>query len=302
MTLSYAWRLLCLSAAVFFLVNLLLGTAVALAVPAAIRIAERAEPRRAARWLLLLRLLPPALAAIMVAAVCVPSYLWLEPDGGAEHVGAACLAAAGLGLAVCLFAGARVWRAVVQSRRFVHAQASCLAMAGILRPRLIVSPAVRDALTVEQFEAALDHERAHWASRDNLKRLLLLLAPGLLPFCGGFDRLDRNWARFTEWAADDRAVAGSLARSLSLASALVCVARLQARPVALPLATSFLGETPDFAARVSRLLNPAPLGESPSRKGVPTSAAAVFSFALAAVLVHPATLTAAHRLLERLME
>jgi Zn-dependent protease with chaperone function len=302
MTLSYVWRLVCLSAAVFFLVNLLMGACVALAVPAAIRRAERTLPRRAALLLLVLRMLPAVLAAVTVLAVCVPSYLWLEPAGGAERVGAACLSAAALGLAVCLFAGARLCRAAVRSRRFVRAQSPCLAMAGILRPRLIVSPAVRHTLTAEQFEAALDHERAHWVSRDNLKRLLLLLAPGLLPFCPGFRRLDRAWTRFTEWAADDSAVAGSPARSLSLASALVRVARLQVRPVALPLATSFLGETPDFAARVARLLNPAPRPESPPRKGALISAAAACTLAFAAFLFHPATLTAAHRLLERLME
>jgi len=319
--LSYQWRLLCLSAAVFFLVNLALGAAVALASPLALRLAGRANPRRAARCLLALRLLPAALAAWIVLAVCVPSYLWLEPGLGVEYVGAACLAAAGMGAAIWSLAAARVWGAAVRSRRclrdatrhcgyegtvrlwVVDGPAPSLALVGLVRPRLIVSRAVLGALAPEQLAAAFDHERAHWSSRDNLKRLLLLLAPGLLPFCGGFGRLERAWARFTEWAADDSAVAGHPRRSLSLAAALVRVARLQAHPPALPLATSLLGEPRDLAVRVARLLRPAPASELAQPRG--TLARAGVSLALAAcaaAMLHPATLSAAHRLLERLME
>jgi Zn-dependent protease with chaperone function len=171
-------------------------------------------------------------------------------------------------------------------------------MSGILRPRLIVSPEVRRALTPEQLEAALDHERAHWVSRDNLKRLLMLLSPGLLPFYSGFTRLERAWGRFTEWAADDAAVAGSAARSVSLAAALVSVARLQTSSPP-PLATSLLGDSPDLAARVHRLLHRAPRRET---KPGSTTALGITSVALALVLLNPSTLYLAHRLLERLME
>ncbi len=302
MTLSYAWRLLCLSGAVFFLIHFAVGAAVALGAPAAICLAERFPPRRAAGFLLGLRLLPAVLAAAVVAAVCVPSYLWLEPNAGVEHVGAACLAAAALGSAAWLFAGARAWRAALRSHRLLRDRQPCLALAGILRPRLIVSPTVRAVLTPEQFETALAHERAHWVSRDNLKRLLLLLAPGLLPFCPGFGRIERAWGRFTEWAADDSAAAGSTRRSLSLAAALVRVARLQTRPVALPLATSLLGEGPDLAARVARLLHPAPRRIAAERSRMPLGLAAALALAFGAILFHPATLSAAHQLLERLME
>lgn len=303
MTLSYPGRLLCLSAAVFFLLNLALSAVVALVSPLAIRLAERCRPRRAAPFLLALRLLPGLMAAIVVLAVCVPSYLWLEPGVGAESVGAPCLGAALMGAAVWMVALARVREAVVRSSHFARSKAVHVALAGILRPRLILSPVVADALTPEELAAVLAHERAHWHSRDNLKRLLLLLAPAPLPFDAGFERLERAWARTAEWAADDDAVAGNQRRSLSLAAALVRVARLQTQP-APPLAASLLGEPRDFAARVARLLLQSPAPQLPERRipvvrgGMFVALAAVF----AAVVLHPATLFTAHQLLERLME
>src|SRR4029077_12109018 len=96
----------------------------------------------------------------------------------------------------------------------------------------------------------------HRISRDNLKRLLLMLAPGLIPFVNPWQRLERSWARFTEWAADDMAVVGHPGRSLALASALVRVARAGPYPYPPPLVASLVGSGADLAARVNRLLDP----------------------------------------------
>lgn len=303
MILAYGWRLACLSAAVFFLINLAMGAAVMLSSSATMRIAEKCSPRRAASFLLWLRFVPGLFAALLVLAVCVPSYLWLEPGGGTEFVSRWCLAAAALSLGVFASAAVRTIQAAVRSHRFVRKEPhSCLALAGIFHPRLIVSRDVIDALTPEQLEAALAHERAHWTSRDNLKRLLLLLAPGLLPFYPGFRRMERAWGRFTEWAADDRAAAGSVSRSLSLASALVQVARLQTSRVELSLTTSLMGESPDLATRVARLLRPARQPQPARRSLWPVATAIAMAVAFATLLLQPATLTAAHGLLEYLMD
>jgi Zn-dependent protease with chaperone function len=106
--------------------------------------------------------------------------------------------------------------------------APLLALAGIVRPRLVISRGVLRALSAEELAAALRHERAHWTARDNLKRLCILLTPGILPFAGSSRTLERGWRKFAEWAADDRAVAGSARRSCALAAALVRVARMTA--------------------------------------------------------------------------
>jgi hypothetical protein len=102
---------LCISLATFFLVHLALGMGVSLiAVPAA-RLGERIRPHLAARAMLMLRLLPAAGAAFTVVAVCLPSYLWLEPEAPTERVGFGCLATALLGTAMWAVSIARGVRA-----------------------------------------------------------------------------------------------------------------------------------------------------------------------------------------------
>jgi predicted transcriptional regulator len=81
----------------FFLVHLALGHDGFADCPAGGPPGERIRPHLAARCLLVLRLLPAAGAAFIVVAVCVPSYLWLEPEAPTERVGFGCLAVALLG-------------------------------------------------------------------------------------------------------------------------------------------------------------------------------------------------------------
>lgn len=322
MTASYLLRLACISLASFFLIHLAVALAVSLIAPGAIEAAGRLRPIRAARVLLALRLLPAAAAAVVVAVLCVPSYLWLEPRAASEDVGVRCLAAALLCLVCSALALARAWRAasrslgyirycrIVGRRMCVGAEASpawvvegpapFLVLAGIVRPRLVISSNVVAALPPEQLAVALRHEHAHRISRDNLKRLLVLLTPDVLPFWRGFGALDRAWARFTEWAADDRAVAGDSGRSLSLAAALVRVARMGACPQTPPLVTSLLADNEELAARVDRLLRDAPrLVDERPRPALALAGTAAFGCLVSATL-QPATLQLVHGLLEQL--
>jgi Zn-dependent protease with chaperone function len=318
MTLAYLPRLFCVSMAAFFLVHSALGLAVALLSPGAVRAAQRMSSRSAARLLLTLRLLPAGFGLFAVAAFCIPSYCRLEPDAGAESVSFGFLAAALLGLAIWIVSLTRACSAAGRSLRYVRqcagrntrlagprceiwlveAPVPVLALARILRPRLLISKNVVNALSEDELGAVLDHERAHRASYDNAKRLALLLAPGLLPFYSGFGALDRNWARFAEWAADDRAVAGNPLRSVSLAAALVRVARLG---LATPALMSSFADRRDLPARVDRLLRTAPRREPRAPRVAPLVAGAALAAALLAAALQPAATAPVYMLLERLV-
>lgn len=323
MTLPYLLRFLCLCLASFFLLHLALGLAVTLLAPAALRWTERLRPRQAAQFLLGLRLFPAIFSLLMVAGLCAPSYLLLEPAATREEVGLGCLAAALLCATSLAISAVRCVRAARRSLGYVRycqmvgrqthlagqntpvwvveGSAPFLVLAGIANPRLIISRPVVNALPALQLAAALRHEEAHRLFRDNFKRLLLLLAPDMLPLWRGFGKLERVWNRLAEWAADDYAVAGDPNRSLSLASALVRVARMGACPQTAPLVTSLLADNQDLAKRVERLLREVPAENPEERKPWYELLASVLAAGFAiGLLVQPATLSKVHALLEHL--
>jgi Zn-dependent protease with chaperone function len=315
-----------LSLACFFLVHAALAMVMNWLAPRLLAMAKRTTPSSAARFLMGARLFPSVAAALVVAGICVPSYLWLEPEWTVEQVGLMCLAAALASLASWAFAAGRGLRAIVLSMRYarqcrrwgsetrlagentrvsvIEDAGGLFALVGILRPRLVISREALGNLSEAELEAALRHERAHWSSRDNLKRLLLLLAPA--PQLAGLQSLERGWAQFTEWAADDRAVGGDLNRSMSLAGALVRVVRLGVPGEVSPLMASLVADGGDLEARVDRLLGARPGGENqkerrPSFIGATLMLGGVLAGFIVALLTGPATLQAAHGLLEYLI-
>lgn len=330
MNLPYTLRLLCLCFASFFLIHTAMAAAVCAVAPSAMRIGEAMRPRNGARFLLALRLLPVAFAAVAVAGLCIPSYLWLETNQSGERVGLACCAMAALGILICAHSILRAARAGAVSVRHssrcgdvthpertgsslpgaagveltvLNSSAPVLALAGVMRPRVIVSRRVLEALSGEELEAALAHERAHRKSGDNLKRLALFLAPDVLPFLRAFTRLDRSWAKLIEWAADDDATGGDSQRSLSLAAALVHMARMGSAPSASPLSSSFLGNDQHLSARVDRLLGLVPaVTDRPrrTRATLPMAATVVTAIIVAAV-IRPGIFLSVHHLLEQLL-
>lgn len=323
MMTPYLLRLFCLCLAVFFVIHSGAGLVAALIGPAAVRTAGRMRPRSAARFLLALRLLPALLALFVVAGLCVPSYLWLETEKSVEEVGAGCLAAAVLAAILWTMSTVRGVRGAARSFRYARscenlgrlstqaeshapvwimdARQPFLALLGVFRSRVVISsPAVR-ALSAGQLNAALRHEDAHRVSRDNLKRLVMLLSPHLLPGLHGFDAIERGWARYSEWAADDVAAAGDAHRSLDLAAALVRIARMGVPAAPPPLATLFLGDTREISQRVDRLLSLAPRAPAGPRSVVGVFTALVLAAGSAACMLHPATLESAHRIIEQLI-
>lgn len=324
MNFSYALRLLLLSLSCFFLVETIVAIAVNFASPRLIQMAGRMKPRSASWLLFASRLLPFAAAAFLVLCFCVPSYLWFEPRASAEEVGLGCVALAVLGAATCIWPVVRVAKAVTTSSRFaqtcredgemisllgessplclVSEETPLIAVVGIFSQRVLISAPVLRALSSEELHATLRHERAHRIWHDNLRRLVLLLAPLSFPFFRGLRDLERAWEKFTEWAADDFAAAGDQRIALLLASAIVRVARLGS-PSTRPVFLSSLAGGAELSERVERLLNAKPSTEPRAlpRRAWLAGAFLAVAAALAALYLWPATLLAAHQLLERLI-
>ncbi len=325
MILPYAARLVCLCFASFFLLHGFLGFAAFLAAPAATRAGESMRPKLAAHMLFGLRMLPAVLAAAAVAALCVPSYLRLEGNTAGERVGMWCCAAALLGIATCADSLARGAKALwittmfgircqlgsgsqsaqnsAEGAQFVatDSEFALVALTGIIRPKIVVSRAVLGALSTEELECALEHERAHLSSHDNFKRLLLALTPEIFPFSHAFMALERSWARYREWAADDDAVRGDSQRALSLAAALVRMARMGAPRSMPPLASSLCDANDELSTRVERLLGARVQNSRPRDTSVVAAIAGTLALGAVALMVHPLTLYSVHALLERLV-
>jgi len=237
--------------------------------------ARRWSPIQRRRFFAAVRVLPCAAGLLFAALVVGPGYAWLEPRGARESVGPM-LALVALGAIVLLARGPlsalSAWRATRRleitwlrvSDRLkapevgfpvwrVREGSAGFWLSGLLRPRLIVSAEALDALTPVERAAAFGHERAHAASRDNLVRLGLAACPGALSLTSLGRRVEREWVGAAEADADRRAVGGSPAAAVELASALVKVARLAPPPPAHAVAASALGDG-DINTRVRSLL------------------------------------------------
>ena len=253
--MSYFIRLAEVCLAAFFLMNLAVSLVVAGVSPLTVRFAERLRPAAGARLLLGLRLAPMVLSLATIAAFCVPSYLRFEHDAE-ESVGLLCLAMSLCGLLILAASMVRlVWGMMLSARFSKHFQGSSrpvFALVGLLRPKVMVSGPIIDALSTAQMEVAMRHEAVHSDSLDNLKRLAIFAAPNVLP--GSLRMLERHWSRLTEWAADDAAVAGESWRAIALAEALVCVARLSGTQDFGPVVSSLVSGQDDLSRRVGRLL------------------------------------------------
>ena len=168
-------------------------------------------------------------------------------------------------------------------------------------PRLFLARAVLDGLTAGQLSAALLHERAHQKSHDNLKRLLLLLAPDALPWVSLTRNLERTWARYAEWAADDGAVAGDSGRSLALAAAVVRVARMSPRTASVPLQSALTENPCQLASRVDRLLRNAPVIDERPFLSMLAAGLGVGIAVVGLSVIQPGAMQFSHGILERLV-
>lgn len=238
---------------------------------------RRAEPPGTG-VVLAVRLLPAAVSSVFVLAVFLPTHWRLEPAEADESLGfvLGALAAAGFCLAI-----RSAWRAaqsglaghrfaVVLRRAAQSAEGEVLelgglpgvSLAGIWRPRIVIGPDARAALTPEELDLAISHEVAHRRSRDNLKRFLMYAAPDVFGWTRVAHELEDRWQAQAECEADADAVRGDGDRAAVLASALVKVARLatgaRLQRVAPEWTSSAFHVPTLFELRVRRLLAGSP--------------------------------------------
>src|ERR1019366_1843606 len=304
-SLMFAARGIAVSFSVFVRVYCVLSLALCLAWRTVQPRIERLAVRRVADVLFALRMLPLATAAVITAAFTVPSFLLLEPRAIEEPLGEIPLALGIFGAALGIFGIVNVGVVVRRASRTVstwtnaaqplesYAHIPVLTAAGIVRPRVLLSPAAESMLTANELHTALNHEVAHVRRRDNLKKLLLRFVT--FP---GMSGLEAAWLEATEMAADDAAVSNA-GEALDLAAALIKLARLG--PVEAPVdLTVALMASPGAVmnARVERLIawsddRPTAHGRISLRYAFGAAAATVAVFALTYVqlLVHVHTAT-----------
>ncbi len=267
-TLGFTW---------FLALNVVLSLTVAASVGVVSDRIGAYPPALRAGVLLGLRLLPAAVSTLFVAAVFAPSFLALEPRAFDEAFGVTTSAfvagSCAIVLAGALRGAAALREAAQRTRRWLaHAQPIALegatlpvycldadvpamTLVGVLRPRLLVTRPLLGLLTGEEVRAALAHELAHCRTFDNLRRLLVRAVPDALSIFPASRRLEREWAQAAEHAADARCAPDPRMR-LTLASALLKVARLTPASSPIPSLASPLVGGDGIASRIAQLIDP----------------------------------------------
>lgn len=238
--------------------------------------AAAVEQERRYAHLLLRPLVLPVLAAAWLVG-----WASQEPDATDEWLAAPAIALTiPFGLIVlraCARTGLSVWRA----RR---AAPACTV--GLFRPRVVIDPAVEQALDPTELAAVREHEAAHARHRDPLRILVMSFVADLQWPLRPATRGYRRWQHALELARDDEARARG-ASGEALATGILAVARLMQRPPARAVATLVsVDEGAALRARVDRLLRPlstpSPRGVARGRLGVASWAALMLSATLAA--------------------
>jgi|SRR6185437_366089 len=210
-------------------------------------------PATVANMLFTIRLLPMLMAALVTFGFVLPALLKFEPRSTSELVSWPLLGLAILGGSVVIMMSVRA-ATILRSTRLVAinwrryskqlllenidvpvycldgaAPGSVLAVLGFFRPKIFVARQVVDTLTRAELIAAVEHERAHVTSFDNLKQLAVKVTrlPDWLNLSGV---PDSAWTNASEIAADETALASGIP-VLDLASALLKAAALSTRPV-----------------------------------------------------------------------
>jgi Zn-dependent protease with chaperone function len=246
------------------------------------RLLAKCSARTRAEILFVMRIGPPVIAIVAIAAFMIPSYLTYEPHASGEVVswklGAlATLSAVGVGLAISR--GLRSWLATRSLLKEWLASSTpvrldeitvptfvlrhtfpIIAVVGAIRPRLFIADQVFASLPHEELAAAIAHEYGHLAAHDNFKRSVMRISRAALLLIPCGRSLDRAWSEASESAADEHAAQRSSLVALNLASALVRIAKMipkgqqQIMPASVSAFLAGNEDTPRVRVRVKRLV------------------------------------------------
>ena len=298
------------------------------------RVLWKCSARTRAEILFVMRIGPPVIAIVAIAAFLIPSYLTYEPYATKETVSwklGALATISAVGVALATWRGIRSWLATrsllkqwLAASTPIHLDAitvptfvfehsfPIIAVVGAVRPRLFIAGHVLESLSESELAAAIAHEYGHLAAKDNFKRSVMRISRAalLLIPCGRW--LDRAWSEASESAADEHAAQQSSRIALDLASALVRIARMipTGQRQTLPAGVSgFLigDDTPGVKVRVSRLVELASVdprllvSSAPLFRLVPWFVLTGFVVLSISIESRPQVLAAVHQLVEQIV-
>jgi hypothetical protein len=259
---------------------------------------RRRGSRHRAGVLLAVRLLPAGASFLIALVLFVPAHWLTEPRDARETFGWALWATAALGAALIVRGVLRAAALARADRRLRSRERGSdvlpdvreaegvpgIALAGLVRTRIVMGDQVAASLTAAELDVALAHECAHRGAVDNLKRWAIYCAPDFFGATAIAKTTERAWHGAAESLADARAVRGDAQRAVDLASALVKVARLGAeRPRLDSAAWSTFNDPALLEHRVQLLTGGAPVAAR--SRPLRAAAAALALIAVAAMLV-----------------
>jgi hypothetical protein len=279
---AYWWSAAAITLSCFAIVTAAASAITGLTGPAMARRAERYPAASRAAWLFRLRLFPATCGAVFALAIALPIFLSFEPVDSGERFARTLIVTAIVGGALLTrgaWRAAAAWRATAvllrdwesRSRRLpafdapvpvfaIEESFPTVAVVGVFRPALFIAERVLRECPADEVRAMVLHECAHITQRDNLKRFVIRACPDTVRRGGA---LERAWRSAAEAAADARAAASTPGFALTLAHALIRVARLAPGVSTLEVASAFyLGGS--IESRVRQLVAPADSLPQPS--------------------------------------
>jgi hypothetical protein len=206
----------------------------------AVVVLGRSSLRRSAGLLLATRLFPATASLLLTLGLFVPAHWATEARGANESFGWALNLAAAAGALLIIRSCFRVTALARADRRLRAGECAStvvcgvtesadvpgLALAGLVRTRVVLDPRVAAELTRAELDVAIEHELAHRRAFDNLKRGAFYCAPDIFGSTRVAKGVEHAWHAAAESLADARAAQENEQRAVDLASALVKVARL----------------------------------------------------------------------------